>query len=191
MQRTCFCPKEQSWYKARRGDTERTSPGISPAAKEGCQAQPRSALPAPDSSQCHSSLQQHSGAFPAPLQAQDPTHSLEQGPPPGKGLIRQSPAAQLFCSQRDPRPRSPAPRGRDGEGKRCQVRDARDAACTARLSWDLHPCSPEGSSGPNLVLSSPMQGSCSWRWDSTSAPPQEPEGNCQQLPDITNTSHIG
>lgn len=74
MQGTHFCPKKQPWNKARsRGGTEKRSPGISPAAKEGWKAQTNSSLPAPDSCQCNSRLQQYLGAFPVLLQ-----HSLEQ-----------------------------------------------------------------------------------------------------------------
>lgn len=90
MQGSWFCPKEWSWFKARRGDMECRSPGISPAAKEGGSGHSPVLPCLLLSSQCNSRLQQRSGAFLV----------LEQGPAPGK---HQSPVAQLFCSWRDPR----------------------------------------------------------------------------------------
>ena len=103
MQGTCFCPKQRSWYKARRGGHRVGIPRNFTCFQEGvsgtAQLSPACRLLTlfPVQFQVTATLE----SFPVLLQARDRTHRLEQGPAPGK---RQSPVAQLFCSQCDPRP---------------------------------------------------------------------------------------
>lgn len=176
MQGTHFCPKEQSWYQARRGDTERRTPGISPAAKEECQAQPSSPLPAPD-------------CLPSAIPGYSNTRVLSQccsrhrvqhtvrsrNQPLGSisPLWLSSSAPSVT-----PEPSSPTPRGRDRD-ELCHIRDARDAAHKAqahlapaaspatfvpalpRTGRSVHPygeatCS-QGRQGAHICLSSKSQ----------------------------------